>query len=464
MPSSSTSETDAATDGTATVHLRIEGMTCGSCVARVERALRSVPAVRHAAVNLTTEMATVEVESPSQHRRSLLEAVRRIGYDAEFVRPHADTPLAEPSAHDPKLYQHKQAFWQAVMTGVPILALHWLSPWLRSSQPGGEVWPVAIQAILCAMLLASAAGAPILVGGLRALWHGSANMDLLIALGVSTAFVAGVAGLLTGSDRPPHFHAAAMILIFINFGRYLEARAKKQAASAMTALARRIPRTAELVTPEGVRTVPVDRVRTGDRVRVLQDMTVPVDGRVVEGTAAVDESAVTGESVPRHRGVGDEVPAGGMVREGSVTLEATRVGADSTIGRILRAVREAQAGKTAMQRIADRVAGVFVPIVVAVAFVTLVGHLLTDAPWSTAVSRTVAVLVIACPCAMGLATPTAVAVATGSAAVLGILVRDAAALERARNVRHMLLDKTGTLTTGRPEVMRVSRAPGAADD
>lgn len=438
-------------------------MSCGSCVARVERALGSIPGVSRARVNLATEVATIDLNYPPPEHRKLVEAVRQAGYDAERCRPAVPESSRLDHTYAAKLREHKQALGQAIALAVPIMALHWLSPTLQSSETGGHIWPIAIQAILFALLLASSAGAPILVGGLRAVLHRSPNMDLLISVGVSVAFAAGMVGLMTAGPRPTHFHTGAMILAFINLGRYFEMRARKEACGAISTLARRMPTTAQLVTGNGVKQVPVERVTSGDRVRVAQDTIVPVDGLVVEGEAAVDESAVTGESMPRRRRVGDTVVSGSVVREGLVTVEATRVGGEATMGRIIRAVEEAQSGKTKMQRIADRVAGVFVPVVILLATLTLIGTVLaTEGDWSIAISRAVAVLVIACPCAMGLATPTAVLVSTGSAALQGILIRDASALEAAGQTDCMLLDKTGTLTSGRPAVDEVLSASASA--
>jgi Cu+-exporting ATPase len=436
-----------------TVNLRIEGMTCGGCVARVEKALQAVPGVAAARVNLTTSSATVDLADPKTRRGDLVSAVRSIGYDAHPARPGDRVTTSIERTHETALREHRQAFIQAIGLGLPIVALDWLAPTLRGTWVGSAAWPKAIEAILCALLLWSPAGAPILVGGLRAVIHRTPNMDLLIAMGVSVAFVSSLVSLLAGAFAASHFHAAAMILAFISLGRYFEVRAKRDAASAVSALARRMPTTAQRVTDGGTEEVPVDAIEIGDRIRVAQDVTVPVDGRIVEGDAAVDESAVTGEPNPRHRTTGHEVPAGCVVREGLITLEATRVGADSTMGRIIKAVEDAQTGKTRMQRLADQVAGSFVPVVIVLALLTVGGTLWwAQAGWATAVSRAVAVLVIACPCAMGLATPTAVLVTTGRAALDGILIRDAAALEAAGRIDTVLLDKTGTLTRGEPAV------------
>jgi len=447
------------------IRLRIEGMTCGGCVARVERALQSVEGVAHARVNLTTQVAVIDFGGMMPDRQALIEAVRGAGYDADTYRVADAANSGLDRTHLEKLRQQKQALWQAVAVAGPVMALHWLAPMLQSHDGGGHVWPHAIQALLCTLLLFSSAAAPILVGGFRTIIHRSANMDLLISLGVCVAYVSGVVNLLRGGPDAAEFDAAAMILAFINLGRYLELRAKHDASTAMSALARRMPAMAQLVSADGIQEVRVERIKPGDHIRIPQDTVVPVDGRVVGGEGAVDESAVTGESMPRHRRVGDAVVAGSLVRDGLLTVEATRVGAESTMGRILRAVEEAQSGKTRMQRIADRVAGVFVPIVIFLAAVTLVGtHWPAGMDWATAIQRAVAVLVIACPCAMGLATPTAIMVASGAAALDGILIRDAAALEAAGRIDRLFLDKTGTLTTGSPTVQEVIAWVREGDD
>ena len=433
-------------------------------MARIEQTLGASPGVRQVRVNLATTLASVEVDAADVTVGrvtvgQLIEAVRQVGYDAERVRPGSQTQTGLDETQMANLRAHKQAIIHSVGLGLPVIALFWLAPVVQGRDSASHIWPQAIQALLMLVLLASAAGAPILAGGFRAIVHRSPNMDLLVSLGVSVAVFSGLAGVFFAQIDAAHFHAAAMILIFINVGRYLETRAKKDASGAIAALVRRLPRTAQLETDDGIKTVRLESVKQGDRLRVAQDTVVPVDGRVLDGEAAVDESSVTGESVPLHRSTGDDVRAGSIVREGLLTIEATRVGEDSTMGRIIRAVEEAQSGKTRMQRLADRVAGVFVPIVILLAMLTFGACLLAELPAGAAVSRAIAVLVIACPCAMGLATPTAVLVATGTAALDGILVRDAAALEAAGQVDVVLLDKTGTLTTGMPVVKEVFDEP-----
>lgn len=350
----------------ANVKLSIDGMHCGSCVSRVERALASVPGVRDARVNLTTGSAVVEGEAAPPRLDDLVSAVRHAGYDARPFRPAAESSAWERSQSQ-RLRQHRQAVVVALGLGLPIMALDFAGPALSSTHAGGHLWWQAIQALLTLMLLRSPAGGPILAGGLVAIGRRTPNMDSLISLAVATAFLAGVASFFVPGLQAFHFHAIAMILLFINIGRYLEARARRQASGGVAALAQRMPTTALRVTEAGVAPTPVAQLQKGDRVRIPHDTVVPVDGEVIEGEAAVDEAAITGESVPRRVCVGDEVKAGTTVREGLITVAATRVGQASALGRIIRAVEDAQMGKTRWERIADRVAGVFVPIVAVLA-------------------------------------------------------------------------------------------------
>ncbi len=443
------------------VALRIEGMTCGSCVARVESALRAVPGVKSARVNLATESASVETGDGADADR-LIRAVQSAGYDAVKAGGGAGDVDVE-RRQEQRLRERRQAVILSIGIGLPVMALHWLAPILSGTHAGAHFWPMVLQALLTVMLLISPAGGPILVGGLRAIIHRSPNMDLLIALGVTAATVGSLVGLfMPGLAQLNYFHDAAMILAVINLGKYLEARARNRASASLSALLRRTPRRAIVMKDGEPREVPVDEVRPGDMLRVAAESYVPVDGRVHSGRAAVDQSMWTGESVPVEVGPGDSVFGGSYVHNGAITIEATTVGSRSAISRIVRMVEDAQKGKTRMQQLADRVAGMFVPIVVVWAALTAAGWLLWGGAEaaSQALSATVAVLVVACPCAMGLATPTAVMVATGSAALKGIIVRDAAALERAGSCDTVLLDKTGTLTTGRFHVAELKASSG----
>ncbi len=443
------------------VDLRIEGMTCASCVAKVESALRSVPGVESARVNLATETASVQTTVPSDPQ-PLVRAVQAAGYDAVPAARGADAGIERRA--EQHLRERRQALVTAIGIGLPIMALHWAGHRLAGTHEGAHFWPMLLQGLLTVMLLISPAGGPIIVSGLRAAVHRSPNMDLLIALGVLAATVGSFAGLLLPQvAHANYFHDAAMILGFINIGKYLEVRSRARAASSLSALLKRTPRRAMRIEADGPREVPVEQIRPGERLQVAAESYVPVDGRVITGRGAVDLSMWTGESAPVEVGPGDEVLGGSYVYSGALTMAATAVGADSAISRIARMVEEAQTGRTKMQALADRVAAVFVPIVIVVAVLTCLGWVAVRGDGAAAWSAMIAVLVVACPCAMGLATPMAVMVATGSAALRGIIVRDPAALERAATCDVALLDKTGTITTGQLTVGAVQARPGFSE-
>lgn len=445
------------------IDLAVTGMTCAACVGRVERALQDVGGVDRASVNLTTGKARVWADDDVE-TTALVAAVRNSGYEAA----PADKRRDDHAERNGSLREQRQAIILAFGLGLPIIVLHFLAHRLVSSLPGGHFWPHAIQLALLLMLFRSPAGAPILLSGIRSALHGVGTMDVLIAIGVLTAGISSAVGMfLPNGTAFIHYHAAAMILIFINVGRYLEARARSRTTDAVSELSRRVPTSARRVTPDGVETVPLDEIGVGDRVRVAEDEDVPVDGEIVDGSGTLDESTITGESAPVERAKGDRVFAGTRVTGGLLTLTATSPGTDTTVTRIIRAVEDAQAGKTEMQRLADRVAGVFVPIIVAVAVVTLVGWIIASggaAGIAPGLRAAIAVLVVACPCALGLATPTAVAVATGEAARRGILVREPAALETAGLVDTLVFDKTGTLTTGEFGVTAIDTIGGITED
>ncbi|MFH0980014.1 MAG: cation-translocating P-type ATPase [Planctomycetota bacterium] len=432
--------------GSQEVTLDIRGMKCGGCVHHVERALMAVQGVSRASVNLTTAVARVQT---SGGVAALIEAVRAAGYDA--TPREADTDWRGHRQPVDRVGTQRRAVLAAMLLALPIIVLELLP---------SRLWIQVVQAVLSLALLLSSAGRPILVSGLRALVHRAPTMDSLVALGVGAAVVAGWAGLVSGTEHLNHFHAGAMILGFVNLGKYLEAKALREAGGAVAALARRLPSEVLRLRDGTIEKVEVAAVRPGDHIVVPGDATVPVDGTIISGQAAVDESALTGESVPVEKSLGEVVFAGSVVRDGNLTLVAVAIGGDAVMGRIIRTVEEAQAGKTRLQRLADRAAGVFVPVVVLLAVATLAAWVALGNA-EHALKAAIAVLVIACPCAMGLATPTAVLVATGAAALKGILVRNAAALEAAGAVDTVLLDKTGTLTTGVVGVKEVYAAPAA---
>jgi len=288
------------------------------------------------------------------------------------------------------------------------------------------------------------------LGAARALMARTANMDLLVALGALTALTAGLVGGLTHVHELLLFDAAVMIVLFVGLGKYLEAKAQRQASCALEALFSRLPRTARRIRDDVAETVPIEAVRPGDRLRIAAHSVVPVDGVVLTGTVTTDESMLTGESLPVERTAGQHVLGGTQVVDGLADIRATSTGQNSAAARIAHLVEQAQAVKPTWQRLADRAAAIFVPLVIAAAAATFVGWKLVGAETAWALQRMIATLVVACPCALGLAIPTAVLVGTTRAAAHGILVRDAEALEAAAKLRVVLLDKTGTLTLGRP--------------
>ena len=442
--------------------MRIEGMSCGSCVSRVRQAILSTRGAQAAEVSLASETAVAQVERGTPFE-TLADRVRLLGYEATEIKgPQDADPAIEQREFAKRLRIGRQAVITALMYGLPVMGLEFLGPRLASTAAGGDVWWRVLQGVLCGMLLYSPAGGPIVFGGLRAAWLRAPNMDSLIALGVLAAFVSSAVAVVLPSATHYHFHAVAMILAFINFGRYLESKARRGVTESISALMQRLPRRAVRLGGDEAVEVDVSDLSVGDLVRVAGDTQVPVDGLVVSGGGEVDQSMLTGEAMPVSKQVGDPVHGGTMLCSGLMTIKATALGADSAIGQIIAAVRRAQSSPTRMQRFADRVAGVFVPVVVGLSALTLLGWGLFasgDDAWNRGLSSAIAVLVIACPCALGLATPVAVYIASARAALMGILVKDAAALERLGQVDMVVFDKTGTITTGCAKVREIVDEP-----
>ncbi len=436
------------------VELKLGGLHCASCVATVEGALRRVPGVLTASVNLATERASVSLAAGTDAPpvSALIAAVKNAGYEA-LPPLHDGSERSVAEERDLRLRRQHQRLILAVLLGVPVVVWH-----MASSAGGATTW--FVQGLLAVLVLVIAAG-PMLLGALRALVARRANMDLLVSLGVLTALSSSLVGVATARHELILFDAAVTIVLFVSIGKYLEARARGRASAALETLASRLPRTALRVTDEGTESVPVEQVRPGDRLRVAAHVVVPVDGEILSGHATFNESMLTGESLPVEHGVGDTIMGGTEVTDGLVDMRATATGSASAAARIARLLEEAQTSKPPWQRFADRAASVFVPVVILLALATFGGwEWLAGAQTSWALERMIAVLVVACPCALGLAIPTAVLVGTTRAAEHGILVRDAAALEAAGQVREVLLDKTGTLTIGQPAVVRVHAFAG----
>ncbi|MGF6274609.1 Cu+-exporting ATPase [Massilia sp. UYP11] len=430
--------------------LHIEGMTCASCVARVEKALRAVPGVSGASVNLATEKASVQGQAAPG---VLAAAVRAAGYEAQVALPDgvegAPARRAQGGATLP-------AWWP--VAAAMLLCLPLVLPMLAAPFGHQVVLPGWLQLAL-ATPVQFWLGARFYRAGWKALRAGSGNMDLLVALGTSAAYGLSVYLLLgagaQGAHAEPHlyFETSAVVITLVLLGKWLEGRAKRQTLAALDALGRLRP--AEALVRRGGNDVPVAlaELRVGELMVVKPGARVPADGVVVDGRSHLDESLLTGESLPVPKEPGDRAAGGAVNADGLLLVEVTAVGAATMLSQIIRMVEDAQAVKAPIQRLVDRVSAVFVPVVLAIALATLLGWGLAGGDWRAALLNAVAVLVIACPCALGLATPTAVMVGTGAGARHGILIKDAEALETAHALDVVVFDKTGTLTEGKPQLV-----------
>ncbi len=434
------------------IELQIEGMTCASCVNRVEKALLKVPGVSSVQVNLATERASIRAWTTVE-LAALKTAVRKAGYVAK-------TP--EQAA---QVTQRRWPDWWPVAIGslltIPLVApmllqvfgIHWM--------PGGW-WQLALATPVQFWL-----GWRFYVAAYKALRARTGNMDLLVALGTSAAYGLSIYLLIRHSaDGMLHlyFEASAAVITLVLLGKWLEGRAKRQTAEAIRALNALRPATARVRRNGTEIEVAIDEVVVGDQVLVRPGERIPVDGQISQGRSHVDESLITGESLPVAKAVGDRVTGGAINAEGMLTIETLAIGAETTLARIIRMVESAQAAKAPIQRIVDRVSAVFVPVVLGIALLTFIGWFVVGGDWEQALITAVAVLVIACPCALGLATPTAIMAGTGVAARSGILIKDAQALELAHSLTTVAFDKTGTLTEGKPALVAIEAAGGSQRD
>jgi Cu+-exporting ATPase len=428
----------------ARTELRIDGMTCAGCAGRVERALNALDGVE-ATVNLATEQATVRHDPARAPADALVRAVQAAGYDAAVPSPPAAAPAGEPAAGALPL-----RLAAAALLTAPLVALAMVPP-LRF--PGWE-WA----ALVLATPVVLWTGWPFHRVAARNLRHRAATMDTLVSLGTLAAYGWSAAVLLAGVDEPLYFEVAAVITTLILLGRHLEARARRRSGAAIRRLLELGAKEARVLRDGGEVLVPVAELAVGDRFVVRPGEKIATDGIVEAGSSAVDRSLLTGEPVPIEVVPGDAVAGATVNAHGRLVVRATRVGAETALAQIGRLVAEAQAGKAPVQRLADRVSAVFVPVVIALALATLAGWLLATGDAGAALTAAVAVLIIACPCALGLATPTALMVGTGRGAQLGVLIRGPEVLERTRRVDTVVLDKTGTVTEGRMAVERVVAA------
>ncbi len=433
------------------LELAIDGMTCASCVGRVERALLKVPGVRSAAVNLASERAHVEVLGPPD-TAVLIQAVGAAGYHATASserRPAADA--------ERRLQRERWAVIAGLLLAAPLVlpmfgelfGQHWMLPaWIQF------LLATPVQFVL---------GARFYVAGWKAVRAGAGNMDLLVAIGTSAGYGLSLyQWWATPAGQMPHlyFEASAVVIALVLLGKYLESRAKRQTSAAIRALEALRPDRATRVIDGREEDVAIAALRLDDLVLVKPGERFPVDGEVVEGESQADEALISGESLPVNKTPGDRITGGAINGEGRLLVRTTALGGETVLARIIRLVEDAQAAKAPIQKLVDRVSQVFVPAVLVIAVFTLIGWLLTGAPAEVALINAVAVLVIACPCALGLATPAAIMAGTGVAARHGILIKDAEALEVAHAVNAVAFDKTGTLTSGKPQIIHLHALEG----
>ncbi len=454
-----------------TVELAISGMTCASCVGRVEKALRAVPGVLAAQVNLATERATIRLVAPGSIP-ALVQAVAAAGYEAKPLdQGRADAGDREALQREAELSALGRAVTVAGLATLPLLVIemgphlneefhHWLMA--RISE-----FPLKLVAFALASLVLFGPGLRFFLKGWPALRRGAPDMNALVMLGAGAAYAYSVVAIFLPDWLPAdtaytYFETGAVIVTLILLGRWFEARAKGRTSEAIKRLVRLQARSARVLRDGAERELPIEEVLVGDLVLVRPGEKIPVDGEVVEGSSYVDEAMVTGEPAPAHKGVGASVIGGTINRNGALRFRAEKVGADTLLAQILRMVEQAQGAKLPIQALVDRVTNWFVPAVIAAALLTFGAWLaLGPTPALTyALVNAVAVLIVACPCAMGLATPTSIMVGTGRAAELGILFRQGAALQGLSDVATVAFDKTGTLTRGRPEMTRFIAAEG----
>jgi len=436
-----------------TAEFQVYGMTCVACAARIEKALNKLEGVE-AAVNFASETARIRYVPGLTTPEQLVEVIRNTGYEAsERVEANA----AEEKARRAGLYRAElRLFWISVALSLPLL----LGMFSMFGDTHSELLPRWLQLAL-ATPVQFWIGRRFYVGGYKALRGGGANMDVLVALGTSTAYgLSAVVTLFGLQHQHVYFEASAVIITLVLMGKLLEARAKLGTSAAIEALVRLQPKTARVERDGTLQEVPVASLQKGDLFVVRSGESIPVDGLVASGESGVDESMLTGESLPVGKRSGDKVYAGTLNQQGLLRCRAEGVGAATMLAGIIRLVREAQGTKAPIQRLADRVAGVFVPVVVAISALTFALWWGIGGELAPALVNAVAVLVIACPCALGLATPTAIMVGTGRGAQVGVLVKNAVALEQAEKIRTLIVDKTGTLTEGKPVVTDVLPSAG----
>ena len=438
---------------TAKIELAITGMSCANCVRAVERTLlKKTPGIIAATVNFATEKGSIEYLPHQITPAEIVAAIKKAGYGV--VQPSMDAlEDVEAAARAVEVKEQTRKFWIGVVFTLPLFIL-------SMSRDFGLVgaWASATYVnwlmLMMALPVQFYVGWDYYVGAWKSLKNGSANMDVLVAMGSSVAFFYSLAVLLNPVfGEHVYFETAAMIITLIKLGKLLEARAKSQTSAAIKKLMGLQPKTARVLCDGVESDIPIKSVIVGDVLIIRPGEKMPVDGKVIEGESAVDESMLTGESLPVHKQKGDAVIGATLNKQGLLKIKATKVGAETALAQIIRLVQEAQGSKAPIQHLADRVSSIFVPAIIVIAISTLlIWWLGVGTDFTTAMIRMVAVLVIACPCALGLATPTAIMVGTGKGATQGILFKNSEALEQAHQLNTIVLDKTGTITTGQPRV------------
>jgi len=454
------------------VEIPVQGMTCASCVSRVEKAVSRVEGVQSVTVNLLTETATVAYLPQIAKLSQIKQAIQKAGYIPLEVREEGRV-----DAHQEMKERERQVLGiktaVAAMFALPLLAIamgHSLGLVLPDGLDPAQ-HPLRFALIQLALTLPVVwAGFQLYKNGVKSLWNLSPNMDALIAVGTGAAVGYSLANTWLiwqqggGGELHLYYETAGVILMFILLGKYLESVTKGRTSQAIKKLMAIQPKTAAVLQAGQEIILPVEEVEAGELVRVRPGETIPLDGVVIEGASSVDESLLTGESLPAEKRVGDEVTGGGINQNGLLTIRVTRVGKDTTLAHIIRLVEDAQGSKAPIARLADQVAGMFVPVVMAIAVLAGLGWLAAGESVTFSLSIFIAVLVIACPCALGLATPTAIMVGTGKGADMGVLIKGGEALEQLRKINVVVFDKTGTITRGKPEITDIIPLDGTPED
>ena len=461
----------------------VTGMSCSACSAHVEKAVSRVPGVDQVQVNLLQNSMVVEYEDEATDTAAIIHAVEDAGYGASVKDAHepakkAENDLQKRTAEEAKKMKHRLGWSIVFLIVLMYISMGHMLGWpLPGILLGHENMMIFALTQLFLTLPIMYLNRKYYENGFKSLFHGAPNMDTLVAMGSTAAFVYSVSRLYVmgyamgrGETDMAHmaamnlyFESAAMILTLVTIGKYMESRSKNRTSDAITKLVDLAPKTALVVRNGRETEIPADQVQVGETVIVKPGQGIPVDGMILEGTGTVDESAITGESIPVEKKVGDRVTGATVNRAGYFQMKADRIGEDTTLSQIIRLVEEAGGSKAPIAKLADKVSGIFVPVVITIAVITIIVWLLSGATFSFALASGIAVLVISCPCALGLATPTAIMVGTGRGAEQGILIKSGESLETAHLVDTVVLDKTGTITEGHPAVAAVRTAPGVTE-